>query len=359
MEFVRGLGAAGGGSGFTGFADRAGLEGLSGFRPAREGSAPERRLPGWLWRTGAALLALGAIVILVLSLGNRSLRVPAEGFLPAASTTDDPAADLLLAYLSPELEGAPDEESVKAVPLPRALELSNYTVRPGDSIGAIAKRFSRSADSILSVNGIKSVKALKSGAVLRIPNMDGVLHVVARGESLGKIAKDSKVEVTAIVDANDLGSSTLKVGQSIFIPGARLNSSELQKIYGTTVLWPVRGPISSYFGIRSDPFTGVRRFHGGIDIVVDMGTPVKAAMDGRVADLGYNANYGNYVIMNNGDGIQTLYGHLSGFCVTAGQSIAAGAVIAKSGNTGYSTGPHLHFGVYKGGTATNPLKMLK
>ena len=90
-----------------------------------------------------------------------------------------------------------------------------------------------------------------------------------------------------------------------------------------------------------------------------MGTPVKAAMDGRVADVGWNANYGNYVIISHGGGLQTLYGHLSSYSVKAGDSVSQGMVIAKSGNTGYSTGPHLHFGVYRNGVMTNPLKLLK
>lgn len=267
----------------------------------------------------------------------------------------------ILSYLSPELSGAnTDDDTPEALPpLPKTLSMSSYRVRKGDSLNSIAKRFGLNVDTIVSVNGIKSARSLSSGRSLKIPNMDGVVHTVTRGESLGLLASKYKVSMTQIADCNDLGSAVITPGQSIFIPGARLSTAMLRQIYGTTVIWPARGPISSYFGYRADPFTGVRSYHSGIDIVVNMGTPVKAAMDGVVAAVGYNASYGNYVILNHGGGLQTLYGHLSRAAVAQGQSVRQGTVIAYSGNTGYSTGPHLHFGVYKNGVLSNPLKLLK
>jgi murein DD-endopeptidase MepM/ murein hydrolase activator NlpD len=214
-------------------------------------------------------------------------------------------------------------------------------------------------DSLVSLNGIKSIKALKAGTELKVPNMDGIIHIVAKGQSLGSIARSYHTELTALADVNDLGSGSIRPGQTLFIPGARLPQETLRRIYGTSVIWPGRGPISSWFGYRADPFTGVRRYHAGIDIVVPLGTPIKAAMDGVVADAGYNGNYGNYVILNHGDGMQTLYGHLTSYSVRPGQRLAQGSILGLSGNTGYSTGPHLHFGVYRGGVAVDPLKVLK
>jgi murein DD-endopeptidase MepM/ murein hydrolase activator NlpD len=339
-----------------------------GASPAhrRRGSATGKSPDSAFARKLLAGLGLLGLAVLLAVFGIRLLKpsfpVPAEGLLPAADSL--PASDfggesLLLDFISPDLSSPADPADIAGLPLPRALELSTYTVQKGDSIGSIAKRFGRSVDSLLSLNGIKNVKGLRTGTELRIPNMDGLIHVVAKGENLGLIAKRYKVELTLIADANDLGSTSIRVGQSLFIPGARLAPEELRRIYGTSFAWPLRGPISSRFGVRSDPFTGVRRFHAGVDIVVDLGTPVRAAAAGRVADLGYNANYGNYIILSHGDGLQTLYGHLSGFTVTIGQTVAQGAVIGKSGNTGYSTGPHLHFGIYRGGAAVDPFKMLK
>lgn len=347
----------------------------------RPSSRAELRLRRALLGLGLAFLVL-VIVFAVLSVVKPRFPLPEGGLLPSLSAPTAQAGEvagaassmgmadgastalsadeaLLLEYISPEFAAPADAVDIANLPLPRAVEISSYTVRKGDSISSISRQFGRSPDSILSMNGIKNAKSLKIGTELKIPSMDGLLHVVAKGESLGSIAKRYKVELTLLADANDLGSTTLKVGQSLFIPGAKLGAEELRRIYGTAFAWPVRGPISSWFGIRADPFTGVRRFHAGIDIVVNLGTPVKAAADGRVADLGYNASYGNYIILSHPDGSQTLYGHLSAFSVTRGQSVTLGKVIGKSGNSGYSTGPHLHFGLYRNGVAVNPLKSLK
>jgi murein DD-endopeptidase MepM/ murein hydrolase activator NlpD len=214
-------------------------------------------------------------------------------------------------------------------------------------------------DTIVSANGISSALAVKIGAQLRVPNINGLIYKVRPGDQLVSIAKRYKIDTTRIVDANDLGSSVLVSGQSLFIPGARLPDSAIRQALGPKFAWPIRGPLSSYFGYRPDPFTGVRRFHAGIDIVVDAGTPIHAAMDGRVADVGYNANFGNYIILSHADGFQTLYGHLTSASVAVGDVAAQGAAIGISGNTGYSTGPHLHFGLYKRSLALNPLKYLK
>lgn len=301
----------------------------------------------------AIALGLGAAAIA----RGPSFPMPQAALLPA----DDSAQDLLLDYVSPELaSGAADADQDSPLPpAPVTMEMGSYTVRSGDSLASIAKRFGLNMDTIISANGIADARAIKSGRELRIPNIDGLVYKTRKGDNLAAIAKRYKTDTTKIVDANDLGSSRLTIGQSIFIPGARLPQAEIAQALGQRVTWPARGPLSSYFGYRPDPFTGVRRFHGGIDIVVDTGTQIRAAMSGRVADAGYNGNYGNYVIMSHTDGFQTLYGHLTSYSVVKGQQVAQGAVIGLSGNTGYSTGPHLHFGLYKRSLALNPLKYLK
>ena len=92
---------------------------------------------------------------------------------------------------------------------------------------------------------------------------------------------------------------------------------------------------------------------------MDAGTPVRAAMDGKVSDIGYNANYGNYVILSHADGFQTLYGHLTPRLGGDRSRLEQGSLIGISGNTGYSTGPHLHFGLFQRSLPLNPLKYLK
>ena len=120
-----------------------------------------------------------------------------------------------------------------------------------------------------------------------------------------------------------------------------------------------RSVVSSGFGGRTDPFTGQAVGHTGLDLAVPTGTPVRAALPGTVVAAQYNAGgYGYYVKIDHGNGLVTLYGHCSQLTVSAGQTVAAGDVVALSGSTGRSTGPHLHFEVRVNGEYADPEKYL-
>ncbi len=123
-------------------------------------------------------------------------------------------------------------------------------------------------------------------------------------------------------------------------------------------LWPVQGWISSSFGERRDPFTGDGSFHPGIDIAVDVGTPVHVTANGVVVYAARLGGYGRCVIVNHGHGFSTVYAHLSGFSVTAGEQVTEGEVIGYTGDSGRSTGPHLHYEVRINGVPVNPYKYL-
>lgn len=118
-------------------------------------------------------------------------------------------------------------------------------------------------------------------------------------------------------------------------------------IYSGTFIWPVNGPITSEFGMRFHPILHVFRLHDGIDIAVPTGTPVKAAASGTVIATKWLEGYGNVVIISHGQNFSTLYAHLKSFAVKEGQEVKQGQIIAYSDNTGWSTGPHLHFSIYK------------
>jgi murein DD-endopeptidase MepM/ murein hydrolase activator NlpD len=148
--------------------------------------------------------------------------------------------------------------------------------------------------------------------------------------------------------------------KSVFVPGVKISSQEWQEINGTIFFWPARGYITDTYGYRYDPFGGSsREFHNGMDISARTGTPVYAAMAGRVAFAGWSDSYGYYVVINHSGGYRTLYAHMSVLRAKAGAVVNAGERIGDVGSTGRSTGPHLHFTVYKNGVTINPRLLLQ
>ena len=122
-----------------------------------------------------------------------------------------------------------------------------------------------------------------------------------------------------------------------------------------SLVFPVKGIITSGFGNRISPISGTMMFHEGIDIGCDPGTPIVAAAGGDVIQAEYMVGYGNAVILYHGGGFATFYGHMSGFAVSKGQKVKRGQIIGYVGSTGWSTGPHLHFEVRINGEPKNPL----
>ncbi len=277
--------------------------------------------------------------------------------LPADSYAESAMRQLV----SPESDAALLAESISA-DLPdsiRIVSYSTYTVKNGDTVSSILARSGlRSLGTLLSINGIDNARHIRTGQKLKIPSMDGIMYTVARGDSLTRIASRFAIPVNALLDSNDLATSTLVAHQTLFIPGASLSLSDLKHALGELFMIPLPGRLTSRFGYRSDPFTGARTFHTGIDLAAPTGTPIKAAMDGKVAITGFSAVFGNYIILTHDDGFQSLYGHMSYIGVSRGEKISQGMVIGKVGSTGYSTGSHLHFSVYKNGKMVDPYSVL-
>lgn len=138
-----------------------------------------------------------------------------------------------------------------------------------------------------------------------------------------------------------------------------LANSSNENFVGGQFLWPIPGyyTITSPFGYRTHPTTGVYKLHTGVDIAGSKisGKPILAANSGKVIKAGYNRGYGNYVVIDHGGGYSTLYGHASSLAVSAGQSVTRGDTIAYVGTTGYSTGYHLHFEIIENGEYKDPL----
>jgi len=244
---------------------------------------------------------------------------------------------------------------------PQVLLYSTYTIQKGDIIGDLAMNFGLNEDTLISINGIKNTRLIQIDQVLRIPNQDGIFYTVKNGDTLEQIAEKYKSDAKAIQIANELFSDTALPGTVVFIPGARLDWVERQEINGDLFIWPTSGYITSSYGYRRWPFDGsnARHFHSGMDIGAPMGSSVRAAMSGRVSAVGWDDVLGNYIVISHHSGYRTMYGHLSAARVKSGAYVGTGERIGDVGSTGLSTGPHLHFTVYKNGVTVNPRNLLK
>ena len=144
------------------------------------------------------------------------------------------------------------------------------------------------------------------------------------------------------------------------------NKAELYKFFenqkmllaSTPSIWPAKGWLSSRFGYRISPFTGKKEFHKGLDIATRSGNPVIAPADGVVSRIGCDHGYGNLLSLKHGYGLMTRYAHLQKILVKKGQYVKRGETIALVGNSGRSTGPHLHYEVHLNKVAVNPLRYI-
>ncbi len=241
-----------------------------------------------------------------------------------------------------------------------------YNIAAGDTIGGIAKRFHVTPESIVWSNDVleNNVDYLKIGQEITIPPTSGVLHTVTSGDTVESIAKKYKAEQNNIItlEANGLTPPyALTAGQKLMVPGGE--KAIVQKVqYGYSGATPVtvsRGsgnwqwPVSGY--ITQEYWSG----HRAIDLGTHIGNAVWASDAGYVVFIGWDPyGYGNHIIVNHGNGFETLYAHLSAVLVRSGQSVRRGQVIGLAGSTGRSTGPHLHFEVRYLGAQRNPLNYL-
>jgi murein DD-endopeptidase MepM/ murein hydrolase activator NlpD len=203
------------------------------------------------------------------------------------------------------------------------------------------------------------------------PELVGTTHVVEKGETLYRIARAYGIEPRELMEANGINDPrTLAPGQELFVPGAprpvdvpplaagsasaaREPDELLPRKGGTGALqWPLKGVLYRGFGVKQ----GQR--HDGIDLSAPEGTPVRAAAAGEVIYVGTQSGYGLIVIVRHAGGLITLYAHNSEGLVKDGDRVEAGTPVAKVGQTGRTSGPHLHFEVREGTRPRDPLQFL-
>lgn len=241
---------------------------------------------------------------------------------------------------------------------PSQQAIKKYTVVAGDTLSGIAQKHGIDLDTLLAANpGISDL--IHPGDELDIiPNNDnndkGFIYQVIAGDTLWDIAHTYGIQVEELKAANSKNDDHLAVGEKIYIPGARWARAEtaVARASVSRFIWPTRGEISSPFGWRWG------RLHAGLDLANDIGTHVMAARAGRVIWAGWRGGYGYTVMIDHGSGYVSLYGHLDDYFVERGQYVRAGQRIASMGNTGNSTGPHLHFEIRKDGQAVDPMGLL-
>ncbi len=191
----------------------------------------------------------------------------------------------------------------------------------------------------------------------------GFYHRVERGQTAYRIAKTYGIDTHSLLEENDIEDPrTLQPGQMLWIPGGTgprdVPSMEFpessSRLAGKRLVMPLHGTISSGFGRRNG------RMHQGIDILAPGGTPVRAAGYGVVLYAGNRMRgYGNAVVLDHGDDVTTLYGHLRRIRVKSGDAVASGSVIGTVGETGNATTTHLHFELRLRGTGMDPEKYLE
>ncbi len=241
--------------------------------------------------------------------------------------------------------------------LPRLI-MYKYKVKNNETFWDIVSVTNLDLDTIVSVNSLSAPSDIKKGLILYIPNMRGIIHEKSHNESYDAIAMNYRIPVQYILKVNRIVANEHK--QYIFIPCGTLSDLDRSLFLGTAFVSPLTvGKLSSSFGVRKDPIDHTHKFHAGVDIACPINSPVYASRDGVVLFSGPMGGYGNLVIIKHSRDYFTLYGHLNKIYVQKGAIVATGQLIAKSGNTGRTTGPHLHFEIRKNSKPINPLLLLR
>jgi len=287
--------------------------------------------------------ALGASAAFLVLLASLLVMLPTKD-ISDVDNDDRMKNDLLQ---SSQTEFTQPDESEKLI-------IRKHSVKPGETLSHIAAAYGVSIDTICGSSNLRSYDLIHVGQVLTVPNKDGILYTMNKGGNIVAIAKKYGVSLEKIISQNDVKNPDFVAnGTTLFIPDAKPQNI----IRG--FLWPTRSRvITCGYGWRRNPFNGkYREFHSGTDIRSNYEW-VRSARYGKVTYTGWLGGYGKTVVVSHPGGWKTLYAHLSHIIVRPGQYIKQGQNLGKSGNTGRSTGAHLHFEITRYGRHKNPYPYL-
>ena len=324
-----------------------------------------------------ALLVLVAVILVPILLTSGGSKPSGQ----TAATTAHPADATLVpidvlplteqpsdgvATTTTTLEGSPSVDGTVGTPsgenAPTNSAILTHVVAAGETLAQIASQMGVTLQQIMADNDLVSAGEITAGETLYASSA-GIVYVIKSGQTMTDISITYSVPIDKIAQFNGINDpGRIFAGQRIVIPEATTNlwQAVVRLSHGrqTRFIWPLEGDITSPFGWRIHPVLGTRHHHNGIDIDVPIGTTVRAAAPGNVYFVGDDEGYGTMVVLRHADGYLTIYGHLSTVLVSKGQSVEVGQPIAESGNTGLSTGPHLHFEIRNGEFPVDPQRYL-
>ncbi len=279
----------------------------------------------------------------------------AEGTAPDTTATAD-KADMTATPAKADGSDAPAKAAAKS-------PLADAGIR-SDGTGGPVKRISAVEGSLDSL--AREQVAYVDGIAMRVKQRSQKVAAVLR-----RLGQDVPASHAAASDGDAVGGPLMALSPdsdpATFRASVSLITGEVER-FGTLrrialrlpLTRPIPGaPITSRFGVRIDPFLGTPAMHTGIDFRAPTGYPARTTADGTVTMAGYNGGYGNMVEVDHGNGVTTRYGHLSQIDVKVGQVVSKGTVVGRTGSTGRSTGPHLHYEVRVDGDAIDPMRYIK
>lgn len=251
------------------------------------------------------------------------------------------------------------------------VSLQVVRISRGDNYWKVAKRYGVDIDTLIGANPYWDNLLAKTERSVIVPSQKGVLDFInSPGEADEIAARHSTARENVLMQKMPFFQRYFRAFQSdpgpiaVFVKGARPTTSNmtptLAKQFTVREMFrsPLGGRFSSFFGNRVHPIFHRWKFHDGLDIAARYGTPVGAPCGGRVVAAGWMGGYGKAVVIQHPKGYKTLCGHMSRIYVRQGQYVTAGRIIGRVGSTGYSTGPHLHFSLWRNGRSIDPMKVL-